>query len=105
MLLATLLLGSDGLAVMPLVIVAVAVAYVASARLTRPRSPTPPRQRQVPPRRRPDPSEHRGRDRSPCLGDLEHAARAGSGSKARAGVRGQAASTSMVTGTPLVTTS
>jgi H+/Cl- antiporter ClcA len=33
-LLATLLLGSDGLAVMPLVIVAVAVAYVASARLT-----------------------------------------------------------------------
>jgi hypothetical protein len=36
-LLATLLLGSDGVAVMPLVIVAVAVAYVASARLT----PTP----------------------------------------------------------------
>ncbi len=33
-LLATLLLGSDGLASMPLVIVAVAVAYVASARLT-----------------------------------------------------------------------
>jgi H+/Cl- antiporter ClcA len=33
-LLATLLLASDGLAVMPLVIVAVAVAYVASARLT-----------------------------------------------------------------------
>jgi H+/Cl- antiporter ClcA len=33
-LLATLLLGSDGLAVMPLVIGAVAVAYVASARLT-----------------------------------------------------------------------
>jgi chloride channel protein, CIC family len=33
-LLATLLLGSDGLAVMPLVIVAVAVASVASARLT-----------------------------------------------------------------------
>jgi H+/Cl- antiporter ClcA len=32
-LLATLLLGSDGLAVMPLVIVAVVVAYVASARL------------------------------------------------------------------------
>jgi H+/Cl- antiporter ClcA len=36
-LLATLLLGSDGLAVMPLVIVAVVVAYVASARL----APTP----------------------------------------------------------------
>jgi H+/Cl- antiporter ClcA len=33
-LLATLLLGADGLAVMPLVIVAVVVAYVASARLT-----------------------------------------------------------------------
>jgi H+/Cl- antiporter ClcA len=32
-LLATLLLGSDGLAVMPLAIVAVVVAYVASARL------------------------------------------------------------------------
>ena len=32
-LLATLLLASDGLAVMPLVIVAVVVAYVASARL------------------------------------------------------------------------
>ena len=36
-LLATLLLGADGVAVMPLVIVAVVVAYVASARLT----PTP----------------------------------------------------------------
>jgi H+/Cl- antiporter ClcA len=36
-LLATLLLGSDGVAVMPLVIVAVVVAYVAAARLT----PTP----------------------------------------------------------------
>jgi H+/Cl- antiporter ClcA len=36
-LLATLLLGSDGVSVMPLVIVAVVVAYVASARLT----PTP----------------------------------------------------------------
>jgi H+/Cl- antiporter ClcA len=35
-LLATLLLASDGLAVMPLVIVAVAVAYVATARLTPP---------------------------------------------------------------------
>jgi hypothetical protein len=36
-LLATLLLGADGVSVMPLVIVAVVVAYVASARLT----PTP----------------------------------------------------------------
>jgi UDP-N-acetylmuramyl pentapeptide phosphotransferase/UDP-N-acetylglucosamine-1-phosphate transferase len=33
-LLATLLLGSDGLAVMPLAIVAVVVAYVVTARLT-----------------------------------------------------------------------
>jgi UDP-N-acetylmuramyl pentapeptide phosphotransferase/UDP-N-acetylglucosamine-1-phosphate transferase len=33
-LLATLLLGSDGLATMPLVIVAVVVAYVVTARLT-----------------------------------------------------------------------
>jgi H+/Cl- antiporter ClcA len=40
-LLATLLLASDGLAVMPLVIVAVAVAYVASARLTPAPSPGP----------------------------------------------------------------
>jgi H+/Cl- antiporter ClcA len=40
-LLATLLLASDGLAVMPLVIVAVAVAYVAGARLT-PLPPKPP---------------------------------------------------------------
>jgi hypothetical protein len=40
-LLATLLLAKDGLAVMPLVIVAVAVAYVASARLT-PASPAAP---------------------------------------------------------------
>lgn len=38
-LLATLLLGSDGLAVMPLAIVAVAVAYIASARLTPPSQP------------------------------------------------------------------
>jgi H+/Cl- antiporter ClcA len=38
-LLATLLLASDGLAVMPLVIVAVVVAYVASARLTPGPSP------------------------------------------------------------------
>jgi H+/Cl- antiporter ClcA len=38
-LLATLLLSSDGLAVMPLVIVAVVVAYVASARLTPPPGP------------------------------------------------------------------
>jgi H+/Cl- antiporter ClcA len=40
-LLATLLLSSDGLEVMPLAIVAVVVAYVASARLTP--SPAPPR--------------------------------------------------------------
>jgi H+/Cl- antiporter ClcA len=40
-LLATLLLASDGLAVMPLVIVAVVVAYVASARLTPAPSPVP----------------------------------------------------------------
>jgi hypothetical protein len=38
-LLATLLLSSDGLQVMPLAIVAVAVAYVVSARLTP--SPAP----------------------------------------------------------------
>jgi H+/Cl- antiporter ClcA len=41
-LLATLLLAEDGLAVMPLVIVAVAVAYVASARFTPAPSPAPP---------------------------------------------------------------
>ena len=40
-LLATLLLGSDGLAVMPLVIVAVVVAYVVSARLTPAPAPAP----------------------------------------------------------------
>jgi H+/Cl- antiporter ClcA len=40
-LLATLLLAADGLTVMPLVIVAVAVAYVASARLTPAPSPAP----------------------------------------------------------------
>jgi hypothetical protein len=40
-LLATLLLFSDGLAVMPLAIVAVVVAYVASARLTPLASPPP----------------------------------------------------------------
>jgi H+/Cl- antiporter ClcA len=40
-LLATLLLAEDGLAVMPLVIVAVAVGYVASARLTPVPSPAP----------------------------------------------------------------
>jgi H+/Cl- antiporter ClcA len=42
-LLATLLLSSDGLQVMPLAIVAVVVAYVASARLTPPPAPPPPR--------------------------------------------------------------
>lgn len=42
-LLATLLLGSDGVAVMPLVIVAVAVAYIVAARLNpSPRAQTPP---------------------------------------------------------------
>jgi H+/Cl- antiporter ClcA len=40
-LLATLLLYSDGLAVMPLVIVAVVVAYVASARLAPAKAPAP----------------------------------------------------------------
>jgi hypothetical protein len=40
-LLATLLLGSDGLAVTPLVIVAVVVAYVAAARMTPDDSTTP----------------------------------------------------------------
>jgi H+/Cl- antiporter ClcA len=40
-LLATLLLGSDGIAVMPLVIVAVVVAYVASARLIPGPAPEP----------------------------------------------------------------
>jgi chloride channel protein, CIC family len=40
-LLATLMLQSDGLAVLPLVIVAVAVAYVASARLTPAPAETP----------------------------------------------------------------
>jgi H+/Cl- antiporter ClcA len=40
-LLATLLLGSEGLAVMPLVIVAVAVAYVTTAHLTPAPSPAP----------------------------------------------------------------
>ena len=40
-LLATLLLGTNGLAVMPLVIVAVVVAYVATAHLTPPPTPVP----------------------------------------------------------------
>ena len=48
-LLATLLLSSDGLQVMPLVIVAVAVAYVASARLTpSPQAETPRTARETP---------------------------------------------------------
>jgi H+/Cl- antiporter ClcA len=48
-LLATLLLSSDGLQVMPLAIVAVAVAYVASARLTpSPQAETPPAARERP---------------------------------------------------------
>ena len=41
-LLTTLLLASDGLTVMPLVIVAVVVAYVLSGRLTPTPPPTPP---------------------------------------------------------------
>jgi len=40
-LLATLLIGADGLAVMPLVIVAVVVSYVTSAHLTPPSEPAP----------------------------------------------------------------
>ncbi len=40
-LLATLLIGTDGLAVMPLVIVAVVVAYVTTAHLTPPQPPEP----------------------------------------------------------------
>jgi H+/Cl- antiporter ClcA len=40
-LLATLLIGSQGLVVMPLVIVSVVVSYVASARLTPPSAPEP----------------------------------------------------------------
>jgi hypothetical protein len=48
-LLATLLLSSDGLQVMPLAIVAVAVAYVASARFTpSPQAETPPAARETP---------------------------------------------------------
>ena len=48
-LLATLLLSSDGLQVMPLAIVAVVVAYVASARLTpSPQAETPPAARETP---------------------------------------------------------
>ena len=48
-LLATLLLSSDGLQVMPLAIVAVAVAYVGSARLTpSPQAETPPAPRETP---------------------------------------------------------
>lgn len=50
-LLATLLLASDGLTVMPLVIVAVAVAYVASARLTPVPPPAP---TAAPPAEQPD---------------------------------------------------
>jgi H+/Cl- antiporter ClcA len=50
-LLATLLLASDGLAVMPLVIVAVVVAHILSARLT----PTPPPERPRPTTQAPEP--------------------------------------------------
>jgi hypothetical protein len=41
-LLATLVMGADGLAVMPVVIVAVAVSYVASVRLASRPAPVPP---------------------------------------------------------------
>ncbi|HET7519615.1 MAG TPA: chloride channel protein, partial [Actinomycetes bacterium] len=60
-LLATLLLAEDGLAVMPLVIVAVAVAYVVSARLT----PGPPPQDGVPADRSEDSSASRAESRQP----------------------------------------
>jgi hypothetical protein len=60
-LLATLLLAEDGLAVMPLVIVAVAVAYVASARLT----PVPPAQDGVPADRSGDSSASKAESRQP----------------------------------------
>jgi H+/Cl- antiporter ClcA len=53
-LLATLLLGSDGLAVMPLAIVAVVVAYVASARL----APTPVPPHETPSNREAAPARH-----------------------------------------------
>ena len=48
-LLATVLLSSDGLQVMPLVIVAVVVAYVASARLSPSPTPAPPPVTEKPP--------------------------------------------------------
>ncbi|MGH3170013.1 MAG: hypothetical protein ACRDN0_29540 [Trebonia sp.] len=51
-LLATLLLGSDGLAAMPLAIVAVAVAYIASALLTP--SPHPEARPQAQPEAQPE---------------------------------------------------
>jgi hypothetical protein len=59
-LLATLLLSSDGLQVMPLAIVAVVVAYVASARLTPSPAPAPPR-----PAEAAAPPPVRSKDRAP----------------------------------------
>jgi H+/Cl- antiporter ClcA len=59
-LLATLLLSSDGLQVMPLAIVAVVVAYVASARLTPSPAPAPPR-----PAEAAAPPPARSKDRAP----------------------------------------
>jgi len=59
--LATLLLRSDGLAVMPLVIVAVVVGYIVGEARTgpsRPRSSPDPAQRRARPRRRPEHREH-----------------------------------------------
>jgi len=61
-LLATLLLFSDGLAVMPLVIVAVVVAHVASSRIGPTGSAAAPRPRRLPPPARPN--ERADRQRS-----------------------------------------
>ena len=55
-LLATLLLGSDGLAVTPLVIVAVVVSYVISVRLTPPADQAPPAGSGPPPARETSPA-------------------------------------------------
>lgn len=67
-LLATLLLGSDGVAVMPLVIVAVVVAYVVSAQL----APQPAAEAEVtpPPERRAKPPGAGGHASSPAGDDV-----------------------------------
>jgi H+/Cl- antiporter ClcA len=59
-LLATLLLGHDGLAVMPLAIVAVVVAYIASAWITAPQQPAEPAGATPPARSGADPAAGRG---------------------------------------------